>query len=68
MFDTLSALELYLDVGNHQSLSNRSKENLYDSFTRNWAKQFSTIANLKPNKDKVNHELLIGSSSELREG
>ena len=68
-FDTLSDLELHLDVGNHQSSTHRPKENLYDSLRRDWAKQFSTITNLKPNKDKAKHEeLLFGSSSELCEG
>lgn len=51
-FDTLSALELHLDVGDHQSSTNRPKENLYDSIRRDWAKQFSTIANLKPSETR----------------
>ena len=68
-FDTLSELLLHLDVGNHKSSTCRPTENLYDALRQDWAMQFSTITNLKPNKGKAKHEeLLFGGSSELYEG
>ena len=41
-FDTLSALELHLDVGDHQSSTNRPKENLYDSNPKDCSHKFET--------------------------
>ncbi|PFX16571.1 TNF receptor-associated factor 4 [Stylophora pistillata] len=68
-FDTLSDLELHLDVGDNQSSARLPKENLYDCLRRDWAKQFSTITNLKTKKDTANQEdLLFGSCSELCQG
>lgn len=68
-FDTLSDLEPHLDVGDHQPSTSPPKKNLYVSLRRDWAKQFSTISNLKTKKDTAKQEdLLFGSFSELCEG